>query len=201
MHLSPSIHLIETAKGPIVVNQLADAHEVLSPLMSAQDMEMARAAQRFLMDAVGHSQAAVIRLTTEAGDQPAISVPMVSLKFIGQLLGAMSEGRALTFVPLKSTPKPPQDDLSPSEGLAQRDSSGGSAKQELSTVEVARFLNVSRPFVIKEIAAGRLPHRMVGTHRRVALDDLMAYARKMRENQAGALERMAENARELGLDY
>jgi excisionase family DNA binding protein len=86
----------------------------------------------------------------------------------------MSEGRALAFAP---------------------------TKQELSTVEAARFLNVSRPFVIKEIDSGRLPHRMVGTHRRVDLDDLMAYARKMRENQAGALERMAENARELGLDY
>jgi hypothetical protein len=42
---------------------------------------------------------------------------------------------------------------------------------------------------------------MVGTHRRVALEDLLNYARKMRENQVTALERMAENARELGLDY
>jgi hypothetical protein len=29
----------------------------------------------------------------------------------------------------------------------------------------------------------------------------MAYAREMRKRQEGALERMAENARELGLDY
>src|SRR3989442_9370990 len=56
-------------------------------------------------------------------------------------------------------------------------------------------------FVIKEIEEGRLPHRMVGTHRRIAFEDLLAYARKMREKQAAALERMAENARELGLDY
>jgi uncharacterized protein YbjQ (UPF0145 family) len=55
--------------------------------------------------------------------------------------------------------------------------------------------------VIKEIEEGRLPHRMVGTHRRIAFEDLLAYARKMREKQAAALERMAENARELGLDY
>ena len=37
--------------------------------------------------------------------------------------------------------------------------------------------------------------------RRVAFEDLIAYARKMREQQEAALERMAENARELGLDY
>ena len=46
-----------------------------------------------------------------------------------------------------------------------------------------------------------MPHRKVGSHRRVAFDDLISYAQKMREQQAGALERMAYNARELGLDY
>ena len=75
------------------------------------------------------------------------------------------------------------------------------SRQEFSTVEAANFLNVSRPFVIKEIEEGRLPHRKVGTHRRVAFDDLMTYAREMRKRQEGAHERMAENARELGLDY
>ena len=38
------------------------------------------------------------------------------------------------------------------------------AEQELTTVEAANFLNVSRPFVIKEIESGRLPHRKVGSH-------------------------------------
>jgi len=75
------------------------------------------------------------------------------------------------------------------------------SSQEFSTVEAAHFLNVSRPFVVKEIDAGRLPHRLVGSHRRVAFEDLIAYARKMREQQESALERLAENARELGLDY
>ena len=75
------------------------------------------------------------------------------------------------------------------------------ADPEFTTVEAANFLNVSRPFVIKEIESGRLPHRKVGSHRRIAFDDLMAYAEKMREQQASALERMANNARELGLEY
>ena len=75
------------------------------------------------------------------------------------------------------------------------------AQQELTTAKAANFLNVSRPFVIKEIQSGRLPHRKVGSHRRIAFDDLIAYARKMREQQASALERMADNARELGLGY
>ncbi len=51
------------------------------------------------------------------------------------------------------------------------------------------------------LESGRLPHRKVGSHRRIAFDDLIAYAQKMREQQAGAPERRADNARELGLEY
>jgi excisionase family DNA binding protein len=126
------------------------------------------------MEALDHSRAAAITLTTDKGDQPTIALPPQALKFIGELLGALSEGQPVVLMP---------------------------AKRELTTVEAAHFLSVSRPFVVKEISEGRLPHRMVGTHRRVLVEDVMAYARKMREQQAQALERMAENARELGLDY
>jgi excisionase family DNA binding protein len=142
--------------------------------MSPKDMEMARVAQRCIMEALDRSRAASITLTTDTGEHPSVDVPPAALKLIGQLLGAMSEGRPIALVP---------------------------SSQEFSTVEAAHFLNVSRPFVIKEIEAGRLPHRMVGTHRRVAFEDLIAYARKMRERQEAALERMADNARELGLEY
>lgn len=156
------------------MRSLAKARQVVPPPMSPKDIEMARVAQRCIMESLDHSRAASITLTTDTGEHPSVEVPPAALKLIGQLLGAMSEGRPIALVP---------------------------SNQEFSTVEAAHFLNVSRPFVIKEIEAGRLPHRMVGTHRRVAFEDLLAYARKMRENQEAALERLAENARELGLEY
>jgi len=74
-------------------------------------------------------------------------------------------------------------------------------EQDFTTVEEANFLNVSRPFVIKEMEAVRLPHRKVGSHRRIALEDLLAYAQKMRAQQARALDRMADDARQLGPDH
>ena len=148
--------------------------QVMPPKMSEQDMQMARVAQRLIMASLDHSRTAAITLTTDTGERPSIEVPPAALKLIGQLLGAISEGRPVALMP---------------------------AKQELTTVEAAAFLNVSRPFVIKEIEAGQLPHRMVGTHRRIAFEDLLAYATKMRQKQLAALDRMAENERELGLDY
>ena len=153
---------------------LEKARQVVPPVLSPADVEMARVAQRCIMEALDHSRAAAITLTTDNGEHPTVQVPPAALKLIGQLLGAMSEGRSVTLLP---------------------------AGQELTTVEAANFLNVSRPFVIKEIEAGRLRHRMVGTHRRIAFEDLITYARSMRQQQDSALERMADNAHELGLDY
>ena len=148
--------------------------EVSTPPLNAKDKEMVRIAQRCIMASLDHSRAAAITLTTDTGEHPTVDLPPSALRLIGQLLGAMSEGRPIVLMP---------------------------TQQELTTVEAANFLNVSRPFIIKEVDAGRLPHRMVGSHRRIALDDLLNYANKMRAQQAGALDRMAENARELGLDY
>ncbi len=148
--------------------------KVTPPSMSAADIEMAQAAQRCIMQALDHSRAAQITLTTDTGEHPTVAVPPAALKLIGQVLGAMSERRSVSII---------------------------ASDHELSTVEAANFLNVSRPFLIKEIEAGRLKHRMVGTHRRVEFSDLLSYAKEMRQRQEKALDRMADNARELGLEY
>ena len=150
------------------------AQDAGAPAVSPLDREMARVAQRCLMEALDHSRAASITLTTESGEHPSIDLPPASLKIIGQVLGMMSAGRPIVLMP---------------------------AKQEMSTVEAANFLNVSRPFVIKEIKAGRLEHRMVGTHRRIAFSDLVEYAQGMQSRRLEALDRMAANAAELGLEY
>ena len=135
---------------------------------------MARVAQRFIVESLDHSRAASITLTSDTGDTPSISVPTKTLRLIAELLGHMAERRPVSLTPMN---------------------------HEVTTVEAAQFLNVSRPFVIKEIEEGRLPHRKVGTHRRVQFSDLLKYAEAMHAQQAQALQRMADNAAELGLDY
>ncbi len=46
---------------------------------------------------------------------------------------------------------------------------------DLSTEQAAAVLGVSRPTVVRLVEAGKLPARMVGTHRRLALGDVLAY--------------------------
>jgi excisionase family DNA binding protein len=70
---------------------------------------------------------------------------------------------------------------------------------ELTTVETAELLNVSRPFLIKQLEAGALPYHMVGTHRRLRLADVLAYRDRMDEQAEEALAAMTAEAEDLGL--
>lgn len=142
-----------------------------SHLTSKDEMELARVAQRCIVEALDRSRAVSIKLDCDHGDVPSIELPPASLRLIGQLLGLMSEGKPFTLMP---------------------------EKQELSTVEAANFLNVSRPFVIKEIDSGRLKHRMVGKHRRVLFTDLRDYANNMQQRRKDALDKLSDLSKELG---
>jgi excisionase family DNA binding protein len=70
---------------------------------------------------------------------------------------------------------------------------------ELTTVEAADLLNVSRPYLIKQLEAGALSFHMVGTHRRLRLADVLAYRDRMDETAEDALAAMTAEAEELGL--
>jgi excisionase family DNA binding protein len=151
-----------------------DRDKLVPPDLNEIETEMVKAAERLIMACLDHSRSATITIESDDGTCPSVKVPPQVLRVLGQTLGLMARHQPIMLVP---------------------------EKQELSTVEAANFLNVSRPFLIKEIDAGKLAHRMVGTHRRIRFTDLVTYAKLMRAEKQEALDAMAENARELGLEY
>lgn len=151
-----------------------DQERLVPPLLTEEEKEMVRAAERLIMTSLDHSRAATITIQSDDGSCPSVAVPPQILKVLGQALGKMARREPIVLM---------------------------HEKQEFSTVEAANYLNVSRPFVIKEIESGNLPHRMVGTHRRILFEDLARYAAKMQAKRNESLNKMAANARELGLDY
>ena len=70
---------------------------------------------------------------------------------------------------------------------------------ELTTVQAAELLNVSRPYLIKQIEAGEIPHHMVGTHRRLKLVDVLLYREIDQARRLDAVKALAAEAQELGI--
>ena len=65
------------------------------------------------------------------------------------------------------------------------------AKAVLTTVEAAKLIGVSRPFLIGLLGKKAIPHFMVGTHRRVYARDLLAYKAKRDAERRKILDDLA----------
>lgn len=70
---------------------------------------------------------------------------------------------------------------------------------DLTTEQAAAVLGVSRPTVVRLVEARKLPARLVGTHRRLALGDVLAYREATATKRRAALDEMSADAEELGL--
>ncbi|MCL1899820.1 MAG: helix-turn-helix domain-containing protein [Promicromonosporaceae bacterium] len=72
----------------------------------------------------------------------------------------------------------------------------GRVNTTLSTQEAAELLDISRPTMVRLLEEGRIPFTRPGTHRRVALNDVISYQEAMRRERREAL---AGLTRETGL--
>jgi excisionase family DNA binding protein len=66
----------------------------------------------------------------------------------------------------------------------------------LTTQQAADLLGVSRPTVIKLLDGGQIPFTKAGSHRRIRLDDVLAYGERRRDQQYAALEARAGDYRD-----
>ncbi|WP_114790417.1 helix-turn-helix domain-containing protein [Niabella yanshanensis] len=90
----------------------------------------------------------------ETGEK--IKIPLKALKFLGQMLKAMSTGKMISLVPVAT---------------------------EVTTQRAAELLGCSRPHIVKLLEKGDLDFTKVGKHRRIKFEDVVQYKQKMKEEQ------------------
>lgn len=73
-----------------------------------------------------------------------------------------------------------------------------SRKHELTTQRAANMLGFSRPHLIKLLDAGVIPFQKVGLHRRVTLEDLLAFQKRRDAARKDALNSLARDEFESG---
>jgi excisionase family DNA binding protein len=143
---------------------------------SPAEAELAGAARACLVAALDHSKAEAIKVTLEMPDAegrepPVLLLPPRALRFLADVLRQMAKREPMVIVPHAT---------------------------ELTTQQAAAFLNVSRPFVIKEIEAGNLKCRLVNRHRRIEFQELLRYQHDQKQRSEDALKKLSKLSQEMG---
>ena len=147
------------------------AHRQLPP--SAQEAAMARVSGQVLSPFVQQKRPLTLRVRVAGREKP-FELPTGAVALLMDILEAMAAGRGMTLIPENA---------------------------ELTTVQAADMLNVSRPFLIKLLDENALPHRKVGKHRRIRMEDVMAYKASIDRERETVLDRLASEAQEQGMAY
>jgi len=142
---------------------------------SSADAKLAQESSRKLAKLLG-AKNKELRLRIQSDNEPeeTVAVPLSAVRLLTDILTEMARGNAVTLIPVHA---------------------------ELTTQQAADLLNVSRPYLIDLLEKGHIPHRKVGTHRRVLSQDLMGYKQKTDAARLKALEELSALDQELGTGY
>ena len=138
---------------------------------TTREAEIARSSGQILARHAATDRPLTLRL---ADGEEEIELPTGVVSLLAHALEAMAAGRGVTLAPEHA---------------------------ELTTVQAADVLNVSRPYLIKLLDEKAVPHRRVGTHRRVRMEDILAYKSVIDQEREEVLDRLTREAQEDGMGY
>lgn len=110
----------------------------------------------------------------DTGERQTFVLPAAAVRLLTDMMAQLAEGRSVAVMPRHA---------------------------ELTTQQAADLLNVSRPYLVSLLEQDKLPFKKVGTHRRVQLQDLLAYMEARNKVSDDAMDALAAEAQELGMGY
>ena len=150
----------------------SDALELITP--SKAETKLAKESSSRLAPYLKRKRKPKLRLFVDESGGDSVVIPVALAQLLAYALHQMGKGNAISVVPLHA---------------------------ELTTQEAADLLNVSRPYLVGLLDAAKIPHRKVGKHRRVLLDELLKYKRKTEADRRAALDELAHQGQELDMGY
>jgi excisionase family DNA binding protein len=153
---------------------LVEIQEAVSP--TAGDVLLAKESGHRLAELLAYqpNQVLQVRIESVAAPGESIPIPFSVFRMLSSILNEMAKGNAVTLTPVQT---------------------------ELTTQQAAELLNVSQPYMIEQLEKGLIPHRKVGSERRVLFVDLLDFKQTIDRNRLTALEELSAIDQELGLGY
>lgn len=143
------------------------------PAPSAQEISLARASGKRIAELMDSQRPLALKVG-EPGEEQQIELPASAIAILTEVLEATAAGRGITIIPENA---------------------------ELTTAEAASILHVSRPYLIKLLDERVIPHRLVGKHRRVLIEDVLNYKRGIDAERESVLARLTADAQENDMGY
>ena len=147
------------------------AHRQLPP--TPRDAAIARSTYRILSPYGKTDRPLRLRVRDGEQEQP-IDLPAGAVDLLMHVLEAMAAGQGVTLIPESA---------------------------ELTTFQAADLLHVSRPFLIKLLDQKAIPHRKVGKHRRIRMEDVMSYKNAIDREREQVLEQLTREAQAQNMGY
>lgn len=138
-----------------------------------EEVELARVSGQRLAPLARRGRSLLMEVRN-AGQKQTIELPAGAVRLLTAILADMASSRAVAVVRQNA---------------------------ELTTQQAADFLNVSRPFLIRLLDDRKIPVRLVGTHRRVHFEDVLAYKENIDRERRKVLDELAAEAQELDMGY
>ena len=111
---------------------------------------------------------------TLGGSEESLRLPGKALDLLSTILSNMAAGKSMAIILSDAT---------------------------IGTQEAADYLEVSRPYIVRLLENGAIPFSKVGTHRRIKVNDLVAYQKKMKSTRRKQLNFLSQQAQDLNLGY
>lgn len=141
---------------------------------TAQEAAIAKEASRKLATHIKHLTDLRFQILEDRKTAEKLTLPPAAIRMLLDILTEMAAGNAITLIPHHA---------------------------ELTTQQAADVLNVSRPFLVNLLEEKKIPHRRVGTHRRILFEDLMRYKKQIDADRRAALDQLAKEAQEFNMGY
>lgn len=141
---------------------------------TANDATVAQKTSRRLATLLDEETSVQVKIPGNNAQDEVVEIPASAMRLFVHILEEMGQGHTVTVIPIHA---------------------------ELSTQQAADLLNVSRPYLVQLLDNGVIPHRRVGTHRRVLFEDVMRFKNDIKEKRRKALAELSAEAQELKLGY